>query len=383
MENLAYLHLAFDYEEDSPDELIAIGSLLNKATAPDWSKLSSRAWRYMLPLALTLAIFSSMNGAFALQKGDRGPSVRELQQDLKQAGFYQAAITQVYDVRTEEAVKKFQKSVNLQTNGIAGSTTLGKLENWRPPTAKKTVTQPKVVATQTTKPKPQNVSTKVAANPAVTTSRVKNPNFIQRGDEGEDVRILQERLRIAGYYYGNSTGIFGPITEEAVKRFQTAYNLRADGIVGSATIVRLPPNNIGYGEDVEARPANTDKLRIGDRGEAVRVLQQHLIQAGYLAGEPNGYFGAFTADAVKRFQSDNYLAVSGIAGSTTRGKLYAQVKNTPTSEFETLEIQRRLNARGFYKGPLNGVLGKDTQRAIKQAQEYYGISLKDVKNGTF
>jgi peptidoglycan hydrolase-like protein with peptidoglycan-binding domain len=77
------------------------------------------------------------------------------------------------------------------------------------------------------------------------------------------------------------------------------------------------------------------------------------------------------------------LAVSGIAGSTTRGKLYAQVKNTPTSEFETLEIQRRLNARGFYKGPLNGVLGKDTQRAIRQAQEYYGISLKDVKNGSF
>ncbi|AFZ01938.1 peptidoglycan-binding domain-containing protein [Calothrix sp. PCC 6303] len=383
MENLAYLHLAFDYEEDCPDELISIGSFLNKAAAPDWSKLSGRAWRYMLPLALTLAIFSSINGAFALQKGDRGPSVRELQSDLKQAGFYQAAITQVYDVRTEEAVKKFQKSVNLQTNGIAGPTTLGKLEKWRPPAAAKPANKPKVVATQTTKPKLQNVQAKTPVTQAVRRNKVTNPNFIQRGDEGEDVRILQERLRIAGYYFGNSTGIFGPITEEAVKRFQTAYNLKNDGIVGSATIRRLPPNNIGYGEETPTRQADPDKLRLGDRGEAVRVLQQQLIQAGYLTGQPNGYFGAFTADAVKRFQTENYLAASGIAGSTTRGKLYEQVKNTPKSEFETLEIQRRLNARGFYKGPLNGVLGDDTKRAIKQAQQYYGISLKDVKNGQF
>jgi peptidoglycan hydrolase-like protein with peptidoglycan-binding domain len=381
MENLAYLHLAFDHEQTNPEELITISSFLDQGAALDWSKLSGRAWRYMLPLALTLAIFSSINGAFALQRGDRGPSVRELQEDLRQAGFYQAPITQVYDTRTEAAVKKFQKSVYLQTNGIAGPTTLGKLANWQPPTAKKPVTQTTV--TQSTKPKVQSVSAKVPVSQAVRISKVRNPNFIQRGDEGEDVRILQERLRVAGYYYGNSTGIFGPITEDSVKRFQTAYNLKSDGIVGSATIRRLPPNNIGYGEDVAPRPTDTDKLQIGDRGEAVRVLQQQLIQAGYLAGEPNGYFGAFTADAVKRFQSENYLAVSGIAGSTTRGKLYAQVKNTPTSEFETLEIQRRLNARGFYKGPLNGVLGNDTKRAIKQAQEYYGISLKDVKNGNY
>lgn len=124
---------------------------------------------------------------------------------------------------------------------------------------------------------------------------------------------------------------------------------------------------------------------MGDRGEAVRVLQEQLIKAGYLEGEPNGYFGPYTADAVRRFQADNYLAVSGIAGPTTRAKLYSMVNNAPRSggDFNVLEIQRRLRERGFYKGDLNGVMGDETKQAIKQAQQFYGINLSDVRSGRF
>ncbi len=187
---------------------------------------------------------------------------------------------------------------------------------------------------------------------------------------------------MAGYYYGNSTGIFGPITVEAVKRFQQAYNLDADGVVGPATLRKLPPSGVGYGEDA-AKRASDDKLRIGDRGEPVRVVQEQLIKAGYLEGEPNGYYGPYTADAVRRFQAANYLAASGVAGSTTRAKLHSLVNTASKSEFDVLEIQRRLHERGFYKGSLNGVMGNDTKQAIKQAQQFYGISLNDVKSGRF
>jgi peptidoglycan hydrolase-like protein with peptidoglycan-binding domain len=203
--------------------------------------------------------------------------------------------------------------------------------------------------------------------------------ILQKGDGGEEVRILQERLRVAGYYYGNVTGIFGSITEDAVKRFQKAYNLPSDGIVTQATLRRLPSISVGYGEEVPQPVANSDKLRLGDRGEAVRVLQEQLIKAGYLEGEPNGYYGLYTADAVRRFQAENYLAGSGIAGPTTRAKLYGPT-NGASNEFNVLEIQRRLRERGFYRGPLNGVMGNDTKRAIKQAQEYYGVSLSDIRD---
>ena len=369
MENLAYLHLAFAYEDSTPSELVFLSSLFNKAAAPDWKRLSGRAWKYMLPLALSLSILGALSSVMALERGDQGPSVRNIQQQLKRAGFYQAPVTKVYDVSTQEAVRRFQKAAGLPVDGIVGGSTLQKLENWQAQKSSSTTTLAK---------KPSTTSSTSSA-----TSQRRNPNYLAKGDEGEDVRVLQERLRIAGFYYGNATGIFGPITEEAVQRFQDSYKLSVDGIVGPATLRKLPGIGIGDGEEAPKKVVNRDKLRVGDRGEPVRIVQEQLIQAGYLEGEPNGYYGPYTANAVKRFQAANHLAASGVAGPTTRSKLYSSVNTASKSEFDTLEIQTRLRERGFYKGKLNGVMADDTKKAIKQAQEFYGISLKDVKSGRF
>ncbi|MHC5734903.1 peptidoglycan-binding domain-containing protein [Nostoc sp.] len=379
MENLAYLHLAFAYEDSTPSELVSLSSLFKDAAAPDWKRLSGRAWKYMLPLALSLSILGAVSSVMALEKGDQGPSVRNLQQKLRTAGFYQASVTQVYDVSTQEAVRRFQKAAGLPVDGIVGASTLQKLESWQAKKSTTVATQAKkttAVSAQAKKP-----STTSSASSA--TSKRRNPNYLAKGDEGEDVRALQERLRVAGFYYGNATGIFGPITEESVKRFQDSYKLGVDGIAGPATLSKLPGVGIGDGEEAPKKVVNRDKLRVGDRGEPVRIVQEQLIQAGYLEGEPNGYYGPYTADAVRRFQAANFLAASGVAGPTTRAKLYSSVNTASKSEFNTLEIQTRLRERGFYKGKLNGVMADDTKKAIKQAQEFYGISLKDLKSGRF
>ncbi|MFQ4146167.1 peptidoglycan-binding domain-containing protein [Chlorogloeopsis sp. ULAP02] len=404
MDNLAYLYVASAYEEPLQNELINFNSLLKNAPAPDWRRLSGKAWKYMLPLLVTLSTLSAVTSVLALERGDQGPSVRSLQQRLKNAGFYQAPITQVYDFDTEAAVRSFQKAVGLQVNGIAGSTTLQKLENWQKNTVK---AQSKKTSTASTQIKKVNnastpskkTSTVKTQSPVArtvnnqtqrvntlntsTNNKRRSPNLLQKGDEGEQVRILQERLRVAGFYFGQSTGIFGPITEEAVKRFQVAYKLDVDGVAGPNTLRKLPPLGVGGTQEVAKPVKQRDNLSQGDRGEPVRVLQEQLIQAGYLQGEPNGYYGPYTADAVRRFQADNFLAVSGIAGPTTRAKLHNTVKTAAKSEFEVLEIQRRLRDRGFYKGALNGVMGDETKRAIKLAQEFYGVSLGDVRSGRF
>ena len=379
MENLAYLHLAFVYEESPSSELVSLSSLLNKAATPDWKRLSSKAWGYMLPLAVTLSVLSVVSSALALERGDQGPSVRNLQQQLQRTGFYQAPVSQVFDFPTEDAVRRFQKSAGLPVDGVASATTMQKLESWRAPSVGSQANKPVVVNTPT---KP--TQTTQAKKPTQTTDATKrsNSNLLAKGDEGEEVRVLQEQLRVAGYYYGNSTGVFGSITEEAVKRFQQAYKLDADGVVGSETERRLPPIGVGYGEDTTKR-SNDGKLQIGDRGEAVRVVQEQLIKAGYLEGEPNGYYGPYTADAIRRFHTANFLASSGVAGPTTRAKLYSLVSSGSNNEFNVLEIQRRLHEKGFYKGSLNGVMGNDTKKAIRQAQQFYGISLNDVKSGRY
>ena len=93
MDNLAYFYLADAYENSASSELVSLSALLNQAVAPDWKRLSSRAWKHMLPLALALSILSSVSSVLALERGDQGPSVKNLQEQLQQAGFYQAPIT--------------------------------------------------------------------------------------------------------------------------------------------------------------------------------------------------------------------------------------------------------------------------------------------------
>jgi len=53
--------------------------------------------------------------------------------------------------------------------------------------------------------------------------------LLKRGSKGDDVRKLQEKLGI------EAVGIYGPKTEEAVRAWQAANGLAADGMVGNGT----------------------------------------------------------------------------------------------------------------------------------------------------
>jgi len=53
------------------------------------------------------------------------------------------------------------------------------------------------------------------------------------------IRNIQMALRNAGFYIGEIDGKVGPLTRQAVKKFQEANNLTADGIVGRKTWEKL------------------------------------------------------------------------------------------------------------------------------------------------
>jgi peptidoglycan hydrolase-like protein with peptidoglycan-binding domain len=59
--------------------------------------------------------------------------------------------------------------------------------------------------------------------------------MIKRGMVGAQVRDLQIALNVITGAGLKVDGIFGPRTEEAVRTFQTMFNLTADGIVGKKT----------------------------------------------------------------------------------------------------------------------------------------------------
>jgi N-acetylmuramoyl-L-alanine amidase len=62
---------------------------------------------------------------------------------------------------------------------------------------------------------------------------------IKYGSRGADVNELQGRLKYLGFYKGNIDGHFGYGTLQSVKRFQSSFGMKADGIVGAKTKLKL------------------------------------------------------------------------------------------------------------------------------------------------
>ena len=74
----------------------------------------------------------------------------------------------------------------------------------------------------------------------------------RKGSTGEQVRIIQTKLKNWGYYDGAVDGIFGSGTAEAVRYFQRKNGLTADGIVGPATLKALGMSTGGGGSGQES-----------------------------------------------------------------------------------------------------------------------------------
>ena len=66
------------------------------------------------------------------------------------------------------------------------------------------------------------------------------------GSKGEQVRLVQEKLKQYGDFKGTVDGIFGKETYDAVVRFQRKNGLAVDGVVGKATYKALGMNSSEY-----------------------------------------------------------------------------------------------------------------------------------------
>jgi N-acetylmuramoyl-L-alanine amidase len=123
-------------------------------------------------------------------------------------------------------------------------------------------------------------------------------------------------------------------------------------------------------------------LRVGDRGDAVRDLQERLTQCGCIATIDSS-FGDETLAAVRAFQTRRGLRIDGICGVETWGALiesgYAigdrmlYLRSPMLRGDDVTELQRRLNALGFDCGREDGILGPATEAALKRFQRERGL----------
>jgi hypothetical protein len=101
----------------------------------------------------------------------------------------------------------------------------------------------------------------------------------ERGSRGARVRFIQEWLTLAGHPVVMDAS-FGPATEEAVRRFQKARGLKADGVVGPRTHAALAAPMVNA----------LVQLQRGDRSLGSLVVsyaKQHLRARPREVGGPN------------------------------------------------------------------------------------------------
>ena len=129
-------------------------------------------------------------------------------------------------------------------------------------------------------------------------------------------------------------------------------------------------------------PFASTLLRAGDRGDAVRDLQERLTQCGCLA-TIDGHFGDETLAAVREFQNRRGLRIDGVCGVETWGALIESgfaigdrllyLRSPMLRGDDVTELQRRLNALGFDCGRGDGILGPATEAALRQFQRERGL----------
>jgi len=73
-----------------------------------------------------------------------------------------------------------------------------------------------------------------------------NLETIRLGSRGPSVELLQLALTRAGYNPGGIDGVFGPLTQAALIRYQRDYGLIPDGVAGPLTWARIRPYLVGY-----------------------------------------------------------------------------------------------------------------------------------------
>ncbi|MEG4032177.1 MULTISPECIES: peptidoglycan-binding protein [unclassified Microcoleus] len=130
-----------------------------------------------------------------LQRGSTGQAVKELQQLLYHWGYYSGAIDGIFGIQVHNGVKGYQHRVFLQEDGIVGPITWQALYSGAPV----------------------------------------NMPVVMKGSSGNAVKIVQNVLKMNGYYFGSIDGFFGAMTDVAVRQLQLSKALPQDGIVGYKT----------------------------------------------------------------------------------------------------------------------------------------------------
>ena len=169
-------------------------------------------------LASFLIISSPVSHNYDCSEYDKNSLIRSeimLQVVLKNYGYYTSKIDGDFGPASKRALKQFQSSNNLVSDGILGKNTCKTLNN------KANVVKKAFIVSNST-----NIST--------------------QNSQSTEILNVQKRLSELGLYSGEIDGINGSRTKNSIKNFQNKAGLTPDGIIGPKTLRALEKGEESY-----------------------------------------------------------------------------------------------------------------------------------------
>ena len=169
-------------------------------------------------LASLLILSSPVSHNYNCSEYDKSSLIRSeimLQVVLKSYGYYTSKIDGDFGPASKKALKEFQSSNNLISDGILGKNTCKSLNN-KVNVVKKTIKATNSINTESEKAK------------------------------STEILNVQKRLSELGLYSGEIDGINGSRTKNAIKNFQNKAGLTPDGIIGPKTLSALAKGEDSY-----------------------------------------------------------------------------------------------------------------------------------------
>ena len=247
-------------------------------------------------------------------------TISEAQTELRQRGYTITAITGTANAETAAAVRAYQADARLPITGDINSDLMQQLRTAR------------------------------ADSGAIYRAQVKQ---------------VQAALNVAGYNAGPADGALGPKSRAAISRYQSDNNLAATGEIDTELLTTLGVESEGQ------TPVNVAGA------EVIRATKKELQAHGYASGDLSGTMDSTTSAAIRAYQSDAGLEVTGEATAALLEHLRrSDIRNDGNADMQVaLNIEDQLQRHGYLVGPVDGVIDTRTRQAIRAYQADVGLSV--------
>jgi len=284
----------------------------------------------------SIALHEKLQASLAQRSGQAKPApqqtptvgaamVSEAQTELRQRGYDITAITGTANAETTAAVRAYQADARLPVTGEISNDLMQQLRTAR------------------------------ADSGAIYRAQVKQ---------------VQTALNASGYTAGPPDGALGPKSRAAISRYQSDNNLAATGEVNAELLASL---------GIES---NDQAPVIVSSSATILETKKQLRAQGYASGTPDGTLDPETREAIRAYQSDAGLEVTGEATTA----LLEHLRRSATSYGDDndtqvkRDIEDQLQRQGYAVGAVDGVIDTPSRRAIRAYQSGAGLAVTGEAN---